>query len=452
MITIVEPKKHIDDLWGKQRVHEDASYRLMRYVLRVDHDGKVLLHNAVTGRLVVLEQAEVEAVAKLPRTYSSVIEQLVTEHYLVPEGFDEHQQVLSLRSVLQKYEGSHSSNAITTYTILPTTACNARCYYCFEHGIKTETMTEDIADSAVSFIAENCRFQDVSLLWFGGEPLVAKQRIDQICDGLRRKGVCFDSKMITNGYLFDEKLVKVAKERWNLSYLQVSVDGTEAHYNEIKAYVNPNDNPFFRVLNNIELLLKEGIEVGLRMNFDIGNYKDFTDLVTLAIERYQHNPLLQVYAYPIIGRYPNHKGIVLHGSDDWFEEKIVELNEIAREKGVLRKRKGLPYLSCTGCDADDNSTAIIAANGILAKCCEDFGNDQSIGTVQEGITDFEKIASWKQNADYSRCHECKFFPKCVRLKNCRSKDRCLFVSERMRRAENTMKIEYELWQNNSSGR
>lgn len=448
MRTIVEPKEHIDNLWGKQRIKDGDTYRMMRYVLRVKHEGVVLLHNAVTGQMVILDAEEAEAIAELPRKYDRRMLQLVEKHYLVPEGDDEHQQVLSIRGVLQKYEEAHRSEGITFYTILPTTACNARCYYCFEHGVKTETMTVETADDVASFIAKSCPPQEkVTLLWFGGEPLVARQRIGRICDNLRKRGILFDSKMITNGYLFDEELIKAAKTKWNLSYLQISVDGTEKNYNEIKAFVNPGDNPYLRVLRNVEMLLNAGIEVGLRMNFDIGNYEDFNAFVDMAVERFGCNPLLQVYAYPVIGEYPNREGIVQHGDDKWFEQKIVELNEIARQKGVLRKRKGLPYLSCVGCDAEDDSSVVIAANGILVKCCEEFGNEQSVGTAQEGITNLKKVASWKRNADFPKCHDCVFFPKCVRLINCKSKDRCLFVKERMRRTENTMRIEYNLWLN-----
>ena len=61
MITIAEPKERIDKLWGKQKIREGETYRMMRYVLRVDHEDKVLLHNAVTGRLAVLERGEAEA-------------------------------------------------------------------------------------------------------------------------------------------------------------------------------------------------------------------------------------------------------------------------------------------------------------------------------------------------------------------------------------------------------
>ena len=77
MKTIVEPREYIDKLWGKQHIRDGITYRMMWYVLRTDYDGKVLLHNAVTGRLVLLEQNEVYSVEKLPNKYDPAVEQLI---------------------------------------------------------------------------------------------------------------------------------------------------------------------------------------------------------------------------------------------------------------------------------------------------------------------------------------------------------------------------------------
>ena len=76
MITLVEPQQHIARLWGKPVPKEGEHYRLMRYVLRADHESKILLHNAVTGQLVVLEEEESETLNRLPAKYCPIMEQL----------------------------------------------------------------------------------------------------------------------------------------------------------------------------------------------------------------------------------------------------------------------------------------------------------------------------------------------------------------------------------------
>ena len=104
MITIVEPNEAVDRLWGKQKVNENETYRLMRYVLRVDYDDKILFHNVVTGQLIVLGIDEKTNIDKLPITYETWMEQLVASHYLVNDQFDEHMQVVNMREILRRMD------------------------------------------------------------------------------------------------------------------------------------------------------------------------------------------------------------------------------------------------------------------------------------------------------------------------------------------------------------
>ena len=427
MITLVEPQKHIAELWGKQKVIEQATYRLMHYVFRVDYDKKVHLHNFVTGEQVILEQEETELVDKLPALYRPEMEQMVTNHYLVPEDSDEHQQVSNLRQIIRKLADVQRPKNITHYTILTTTACNARCYYCFEQGIKTVTMSEQTANDVVDYIATNCsKNEKVHISWFGGEPTVVTYRIDQICSGLQEKRVDFWSDITTNAYLFDADMVYRARKLWNLQSANISMDGIGERYNNIKAYVNPTENPYQRVLRNAGLLLQEGIRVNIRMNFDVNNYSDFEGLLHDIQERYGDSPLLNVYAHQINGEYSN-DGI--HGSEEWFAEKIVELNSLAREHGLYRKSLHPWALISIGCKAAMDSTVTITPEGNLVRCPEQLGEDQITGTVKEGVTNEELVQSWKQLVDFAMCEDCCYYPICLKVLNCTAKERCIYKRE-----------------------
>lgn len=428
MVTIVEPKKHIISLWGKQEIQECKSYRLMRYLIRVDHDGKVLLHNVVTGQLVVLNESEVSVLNQLPRKYSPVMVQLVNDYFLVPEDYDEHSKVVSTRVVLRKLETSKTKKSINHYVILPTTACNARCYYCFEHGVKTVTMTKETANDTVEFIAKNSGLdQKVSIMWFGGEPTVAANRIDQISEGLQNKRINYTSTMVSNAFLFDEHMVKKAKTLWNLKRIQISVDGMENTYNSTKNYVAPGGNPFERVMRNVGLLIDNGISVDLRMNFNLNSYTEFSNLLKEVVDRYKGNTYLQLYAFPILGEHQCFDGKVYHGDDKWLNETTVLLNNMARDAGLFHRNHELPFLRHLGCGADDDHAVTINAQGVIVECPEKFEDDQRVGTLKEGITDKKAVLSWKEVADHQKCIECEFFPRCFRLKKCSADDRCYFL-------------------------
>jgi radical SAM protein with 4Fe4S-binding SPASM domain len=309
-------------------------------------------------------------------------------------------------------------------------------------------MTEKIANDTVRFIIEHCGNDNISIRWFGGEPTVATHRIDQICSGLHNNNVTYSSTMTTNGYLFDEEMVLKAKRLWNLKFVMICLDGTEKNYNEIKAYLNVRDNPYRRVLRNVGLLLDQGIKVSLRMNFDLGNYLDFRDILTEAQSRFQGNKLLQVYAFPIAGTYPDRYGKTLHGSDEWFEEKIPELNDIAREMGMFRRAVDLPSLFFTSCNAGNASSMVIGPNGELARCTRIFDRkDQIVGNVSEkfDVTSYTSYyETWREFCDPPRCRECVFFPNCVLIEKCPGKDRC-FKKETGRQSEETIKRVFDKW-------
>ena len=235
MKVILEPNQQIASLWDKPYEMRQKKYRLIHYVLRVDYGGIILLHNVVTGQLVALEPDEIRILNCLPMCFSDSMKQLVDSHFLVPDDYDEHQQVRNMRRILRIISEKYQKSGILHYTILPTTGCNARCFYCYEQGIKLDTMTENTANDVVEFIAKHCEGKTISIRWFGGEPTLAVNRIEQICRGLHEKSIEFESRMTTNGFLLNEELILHCKHNWNLQSVMISLDGTEENYNRIKS-------------------------------------------------------------------------------------------------------------------------------------------------------------------------------------------------------------------------
>lgn len=447
MKTIVEPKERIDKFWGKQQTDNAGTYRMMRYVVRVDYNGRVFLQNVITGQLVELDPTETTLVERLPSIYSPEMKPLIDHQYIVPNDFDEHLKVTGIRMILRKLADQREKPGINHITIFPTTACNARCYYCFEQGIKPETMTEQTAKEVIEFIHMHCGGKKVWIRWFGGEPTVGANRISQICEGLTQKGVVFSSKVTTNGYLFDEKMIETACTIWNLDNVMISVDGTQERYNRVKAYVNACDNPYEQVMRNIGYLLAHKVHVNLRMNFDKQNYHEFKDLLSEAKKRFGDNPLLDVYVHQINGHYQNVDSNLIEGDEKWFNEKILELNNLSRKEGLLHKKSGLPQLEYKWCIAARDDSVTILPGGQLVSCPERTTPDQYKGNLKHGINNPDQIRYWKQFADYERCRECCLFPECVKITNCAGKERCFYKLEML---EQTRELVCHLADNTAS--
>ena len=69
MKTLAEAQQRVVKLWGKQAAKPEETYRLMKYVLRVDHEGHTALHNVMTGQLILLDDDEIRLLDRLPAKY-----------------------------------------------------------------------------------------------------------------------------------------------------------------------------------------------------------------------------------------------------------------------------------------------------------------------------------------------------------------------------------------------
>lgn len=57
--------------------------------------------------------------------------------------------------------------------VMPSTACNARCPYCYEEGHHARSMNGDVLLATINFVKTLLdKYENVSLVWFGGEPLL----------------------------------------------------------------------------------------------------------------------------------------------------------------------------------------------------------------------------------------------------------------------------------------
>ncbi len=419
MRTIKEARKNVMSLWPQAKPVQ-TKYRLMKYLLDAETEDGLLLYNVVTSALVLLDKSEAEMVKSLPREYSSEMDQLIAEHFVVKEDYDESKLVQELRAVLLKLD---VPERITGFTILPTTECNARCFYCFESNHKHCTMTEELASDVINYIVTMSKSKGVNIGWFGGEPLVAHKRISQICSALREKRIEFSSSMVSNGYLFDPELIQTAKTEWNLGSVQITLDGTEDIYNNTKAYVNPGENPYRRVLRNIGHLLENGIGVNIRLNVTDKNAADLSDLIEKLALRFGGKKGFSCYAHAVY----EDVGFEPLSYDDAGKEQVdsqtVILDAKLKKLGLLGSLARLPYLRTVNCMADNDSCRLIYPDGTVGKC-EDMPSEKCIGDIYSDVTDLKMNELYKTAMQPDQCKNCFLFPYCMNLKLCPETGRC----------------------------
>ncbi len=425
MKIIKEANDKILKFWGSPKMQVNDIYRLMKYVLVCDCEEGMLLQNCVTGELALLDEDEANVVNHLPLNYSANMDELIKKHFLVPNYYDDKKSVLQLRNIARLMS---SKKSITAYTILPTTACNARCFYCYESGVEHVTMTEETAAQLVKYIKEKSGGNKVSLNWFGGEPLLCINQIDKIVNGLKENNVEFTSAITTNGYLFSEKIIRHAKEEWKLFDVQITIDGTEEVYNTTKAYVNATGSPFLKVLENIGHLLNNGILVKLRVNLSMHNYNDAKTLIDQIADHFSERKLLVPYIaliYEDVGfkpiRYDKTSVVEL-------ELKKQELENLIMHYGFPNYQEKLPYLDTIHCMADNDQAVLINPRGEIG-LCEHHIFDNLVGDIFSDGLNSETIVSWKEMFEIDECDSCALYPSCLTLKKCPIRKTCTAVKQ-----------------------
>ena len=410
MREVVSGEQNVVKLLGKQKP-KDVKYRLMRYVLKAECNDGTLLHNVITGQLVLLDSQEAELLNLLPSKRDWPMTELIENSFLVPEDYDEKAVVHKLRTLMKRL---FAPKGINNYLILTTTNCNARCPYCFENGVRLMNMTSSTAEKVIEYIVSHKSKQEIELHWFGGEPLVGVERIDQICEGLKNREVGFKSVMTSNGFLFSEERVKWASEKWNLKMVQITLDGTEAVYNRVKGYVSTEKSPYRIVMRNVDLLLEAGIHVILRLNLDEQNGDDLRRLVDQLDSRFPEKERLSVYVSKIDAVRPDVEEKKLEGT-------LAALNDYIDERGMSKRDPVLLSLKTNSCMADSDEAVVIYPDGRLGKC-ETIRDDEVFGHIDSDTAN-GKTELYKEVFEYSYCRDCPIYPSCILLRRCPTKQR-----------------------------
>lgn len=415
MKTIIEKNTLFGRAIGEQKYSPNGEYRFFAFVVKCEYRGKILLFNTLSRQLIALDKEEWNGITG--NIKNSIFEQAVKDYFLVPKDFDDgklKEQFISLMLLFDNPKG------ITRYTIYSTMDCNARCFYCYERGAKKYHMSDKTAEDVADYIIKNSLGQKVSIQWFGGEPLYNQNPIDIITDKLRNAGIEFKSKMVSNGYLFDGETVKKAAEKWNLKQVQITLDGTEEVYNRCKAYIYKTDeSPFFRVLDNIEKLLKAGIGVTVRMNMDRHNKDDLYALVDILKERFGENgDLLYAYTHLLFDNFNLSNSVRPTDEKQSLTLEQMKIEEYIAECGFGTKAAPANKITLNYCMADDDRSTTVLPNGNLGKC-EHFSDEGFWGSIYSDEKNDKIISEWKRLREpIELCTACPIQPQCKQIENC----------------------------------
>ena len=232
-------------------------------IVSKENDDKYILYNTFSTGLVTLDKNTYEKVV-VNKDFSNFSEL----HYLIENGFvvdddcDEVEKVESVRSFIMK------KTIIQNIVILTTTDCNARCYYCFEHGIEHIYMSKETADGIIEYCKKKYKEKRIAITWFGGEPLLNYEIIKYITLKLIEANYELECHVTTNGSLITDEMIDFFEKNYVRFSFQITIDSIHDEYSKVKRYVDIEpEKAYERTINNVIALIKRGVRMMIRVNF-----------------------------------------------------------------------------------------------------------------------------------------------------------------------------------------
>ena len=214
----------------------------------IQYQGKFLVVSRETACWIVLENEEQLLFFELLRNHS------IKDALNSFEG-NEKDAIWVITQIEARRLDSDEIHPVEEKTcmIYLTSACNLRCPHCYlsaGKALEKELSTKEIKDLLLLLHKEGIK----ELTFSGGEISVRKDLLEILAFA---KELSFETKLLTNGTLWDTESIEVASKL--ISAIQISVDG----YSEEKKKKIRGKGNFIKSLDTLDRFLENGISAQL---------------------------------------------------------------------------------------------------------------------------------------------------------------------------------------------
>jgi len=259
------------------------------------------------------------------------------------------------------------SNEFLGLVIFPTEACNFRCTYCYEdHAPKR--MSGRTVSALKQFLRNRLpTLHQITVSWFGGEPLLAKDIMLDICGFIQheiagRTDISFASSATTNGYLLDSSTLHDLVTSGITDY-QIALDGPPEIHDRSRLRAD-GSGTFDRIWSNL-MSMRDGklpVKVLLRIHIDADTRFKMEPLFELLRKELVHDDRFTFF-FRILSKLGGANDHLLNAISEEDEFAVVaELERILGGDNFMRKSD---YAMCYASHANQ---LVIRANGDIAKC------------------------------------------------------------------------------------
>lgn len=301
-----------------------------------------------------------------------------------------------------------------TLTLLLTYNCNLACDYCFCGKKRKDNISEERAKQAIDFFMKRAD-EEVTLTFFGGEPLLQADLIEELiqyCDTKYSNRVSYS--MTTNGVLLNKKNIELI-EKNNIG-ITLSIDGMRDSHDLHRKF--PDGSPSWDVImKNIE-----------ENQFDKDNFTIRLTFTKHSMEQLASNIIsLHKLGFKNLAFFPASDPEDMYTEEDIekFRKQIDQLIDYTYQcyqedreiyepwfnKSIKSHIKG----ACSKCMDGVNQMAI-TPDGYIYPCNRVPFGDMSLclGNIDDGI-DEEKLRNHKEEITKRdpECEGCALKERCV---------------------------------------
>lgn len=296
--------------------------------------------------------------------------------------------------------------------------CNFACVYCYEGGMKGRRyMSGQTADRLMDFIGDrfDSRKTDLSIDFYGGEPLLSMARIRQIAAAAgnyaRNRGATFTFTLVSNGSLFTRRIAEELVDL-GLQNIKITLDGPAHLHNQSRPYKTGAES-FEDIITNLQETW-DLVKITIGGNYEKHTYPKFVSLLDYLGEAgLTPDRIAAIKFDPVMKQpdtefaLPDYKGGCVSMDEPWLIKAEAFLREEILKRGY-RTQKVRPVT----CMVDLNDSYVIHYDGVIYKCPGFIGQKEfAAGDLEHGLSDYSAIYQlgyWKNE----QCSNCGYLPLC----------------------------------------
>jgi len=261
------------------------------------------------------------------------------------------------------------SNKRFELIILPTEKCNFRCTYCYE-DFQIGKMSRSTIDGVKRLIEYRAdEVEDLTLSWFGGEPLLAPDVIREIGGHAyavcKDRGIQFHGAMTTNAYVLNSVLFDELMAMGHNSY-QVTLDGDRDWHDRTRLLANQKGT-FDVIWRNLisAQAHPDRFTITLRLHVHADNIESVRMLYRKLKEQFGNDSRFEMFFHKI-SNLSGDKGIPQ--TELGYNEYREALAYITDAKSVADEVNADVTLSDYICYAARPNSLLVRADGRIGKC------------------------------------------------------------------------------------